>query len=279
MKIESSRFNRNGVRPVGQIMRKASRWVVLGLGLCIAHANAEQAKLTDIGFSSLPGDRAEVKLTFSEAPPEPRGYTIEQPARIALDLPGVSNALSSKHHKLGHGNAQSVSVVEADSRTRLVVNLQKLVPYQTRVEGNNLYLLVGAEQGAAVATSSAEEHTVWNANQSGKAAASGVATVTDVDFRRGEKGDGRVVISLSTPNIGVDMSETGGYIRLEFADVVLPQDFQRRFDVTDFATPVNVVDVFSENGGTVVLVKPQGDFDYLAYQADNQFTLSVEPLS
>src|SRR5690606_21250019 len=104
-------------------------------------------------------------------------------------------------------------------------------------------------------------------------------TVTDVDFRRGEKGDGRVIISLSSPNVGVDMSEEGGRIRLEFANVNLPQELRRRLDVTDFATPVNNIEMFIEAGNTIVMIKPQGDFDYLAYQADNQFTLSVEPLT
>lgn len=264
---------------MGHFLSKASRWVVLSLGLCVAQVNAEQVKLTDIGFSALPGDRTEVKLTFNDAPPEPRSYTIEQPARIALDLSGVSSALASKYHQLGQGNTQSVTVVDAGGRTRLVVNLQKLVPYQTRVDGNNLFLLVGAAQGAAPVVDSDDGHTTWEAKPTATAKADNRLTVTDIDFRRGEKGDGRVIIGLSNPNVSVDMAEQGGNIRLEFEGVHLPKDLQRKLDVTDFATPVNQVDVFTEGGNTVVIVKPQGDFDYLAYQADKQFTLSVEPVT
>lgn len=279
MRSESSRFQLGGVKPVGHFWSKASRWVVLSLGLCVAQAHAAPVQLTDIGFSALPGDRTEVKLTFNETPPEPRGYTIEQPARIALDLSGVSSSLASKYHQLGQGNTQSVTVVDAGGRTRLVVNLQKLVPYQTRVEGNNLFLLVGAQQGAPVAAAVEDDgHTTWEAKPT-TAKASSRPTVTDVDFRRGEKGEGRVIIGLSNPNVGVDMSEQAGRIRLEFEGVQLPQDLQRKLDVTDFATPVTGIDVFSEAGNTVVVVKPQGDFDYLAYQADQQFTLSVEPVT
>src|SRR5690606_35733829 len=285
MKIKSCLSQRIGVRPVAQFWVKASRIVIVGLGLGVAQVYADQARLTDIGFSALPGDRAEVRLTFDDAPPEPKGYTIEQPARIALDLPGVTSALASKHHQLGQGNAHSVTVIDAGDRTRLVVNLQKLVPYQTRVEGNSLILAVGKQSDAAstVSASADDSHTVWaaadNSAPSAKAKGVGKPTVKDVDFRRGEKGEGRVIIGLSSANVGVDMSEEGGRIRLQFDGVVLPQELQRRLDVTDFATPVRSIDIFTEAGNTVVLVKPEGDFDYLAYQADNQFTLSVESLS
>lgn len=281
MKIESCRLQRVGMMPVVKAWMKASCWMLLGLGIGAAQAYADQAKLTDIGFSALPGDRAEVRLRFDAPPPQPRGYTIEQPARIALDLPGVSSALSSKYHPLGQGNAQSVTVVEAGDRTRLVVNLQRLVPYQTRIDGNDMLLLVGAEQGAPRVDSADAERVSWSASSEtvNRPAGSQSPAVTGVDFRRGEKGDGRVIVNLSSPNVGVDMSEQGGNIRLEFTNVELPQQFHRRLDVTDFATPVNTVDVFSEAGNTVVLIKPQGNFDYLAYQADNQFTLSVEPVT
>src|SRR5690606_32339720 len=131
-------------------------------------------------------------------------------------------------------------------------------------------------------TSADDGHTVWAAADAAstvKARGVSTPTVKDVDFRRGDKGEGRVIIGLSSANVGVDMSEEGGKIRLQFDGVVLPQELQRRLDVTDFATPVRSVDIFTEAGNTVVMVKPEGDFDYLAYQADNQFTLSVESLS
>lgn len=234
--------------------------------------------MKQIGFSSLPGDKTEIKMTFDGPPPKPTGYTIEQPARIALDLMGVSSDLKSKYHSLGTGNARSVTVIQAGDRTRVIVAMTDLTPYSTRIAGDSLYLLVGKgdSQGAmltAKPTFPAERNT--ERNQTG--AQNNDSNIENIDFRRGEHGEGRVVVKLSNPGIGIDVSSLGGKIRVEFSNTNLPKSLQRRLDVTDFATPVVSVDALPDGENTVITVKPTGDYDYLAYQADDIFTLEVKP--
>ncbi|RMF17865.1 MAG: type IV pilus secretin PilQ [Gammaproteobacteria bacterium] len=247
------------------------------VGGLMAAASAWATSLTGIDFAALPGDRTEIKLTFDSPPPTPRGYAIEQPARIALDLPGVSSALSERYHQLAQGNTQSVTVLEASGRTRLIVNLLALVPYSTRVDGNMLYVQLGAKTGAGSQTAQADASAPPVSAPVAKA--SSESAVANVDFRRGERGDGRVVVELSDPKIAVDMTEEAGRIKLTFNDAKLPAELRRRLDVVDFATPVTLIDVYEEEGNAVLAVKAEGEYDYLAYQAENVFTLAVEPLT
>lgn len=235
------------------------------------HASA----LQDVSFASLPGDITEITLQFSEVPPEPKGYTIEKPARIALDLPGVSNALESKYHNLGLGNAKRLTVIETKDRTRVILDLVELVPYGSSVEGNSIVITVGDAAGssaASVAPSSSAAVTTVSNNAA-------VNAVTGIDFRRGDKGDGQVVIDFASSSTDIDMSEEGGNIMLRIAGAELPEALRQRLDVVDFATPVQRIDSYILDGEAVISIKPKGNYDYLAYQADNQFTVSVEELT
>lgn len=238
-------------------------------------------KMEGIEFSSLPGDKIEIRMTFDGTPPVPTGYTIEQPARIALDLMDVTSGLDSKYHPLGSGNARSVTVVEAGDRTRVIVSMTELVAYSTRVEGNALMVLVGKPDAGGFI---ADERVMPAQVEARPSAAAASATrnapvVEEIDFRRGEFGEGRVIVRLSDPGIGVDVSSEGGDIRVEFTGVLIPESLQRRLDVTDFATPVLSIDAMPESDNTVLMIEPTGDFDYLAYQADDVFTLEVKPLT
>ena len=235
--------------------------------------------MEDIEFSSLPGDKTEIRMIFDGTPPDPTGYTIEQPARIALDLNGVMSGLPAKHHPLGSGNARSVTVVEAGDRTRVIVSMGELVSYSSRVIGNSLYVLVGAEDDGLVSDHSQETYTASSSSSSSSQFDDEFPIIEEVDFRRGENGEGRVIVRLSDVGIGVDVTSEGGNIRVEFANTIIPERLQRRLDVTDFATPVKMVDALPEDGDTVMLIEPIGDFDYLAYQADNIFTLEVKNLT
>ncbi|MFD2231592.1 type IV pilus secretin PilQ [Alkalimarinus sediminis] len=237
---------------------------------------ASAVELKDISFASLAGDRTEVTLAFDGTPPEPKGYTIEKPARIALDLIGVNNGLSAKYHSLGVGNAQGLTVIGAKDRTRLIVNLVELVPYASTVDGNNIVLMIGSADAPKASTASATNATKTAAPA---ASSSAKAAVTNVDFRRGDKGEGQVVLTLSSPKIDVDMSEEGGLIKLMLAGIDLPESLQRRLDVADFATPVKRIDSKLGADGVEITIKSEGNYDYLAYQADNQFTISVEELT
>lgn len=244
---------------------------VIAFGLLSGLANA--VTLEDVSFSSLPGDRLEVTLAFDGQPPEPTGYTIERPARIAVDLRDTASGLDSRSVPLGSGNAQSMTVVETKDRTRLIFNLVELVPYDTVRAGNSLVMTIGGEGGVQQSGSS-------SATVSRQASTSARPdALAGVDFRRGKAGEGRVVVDLGSESTQVDLSELGGKIRLTMADVAVPENLRRRLDVTDFATPVSRIDTFVEGGNAVVEIRPEGNYDYIAYQSGSQFTVSVEKLT
>jgi type IV pilus assembly protein PilQ len=236
------------------------------------------ADLQALDVSALPGDRIELKLTFDEPVLAPRGYTIEQPARIALDFPGVSSKLGVKSRELGVGNARSVTVVEAKDRTRLIINLTNLAPYNTRADGNNLYVVIGEGASGSASVRPATAATVSSAAPVKSYAAQGKA-ISNIDFQRGEQGEGNVVITLSDASVSPDIQEQGGKIRLDFAKTQLPEALRVRLDVKDFATPVQFVSATGSADKASIVIEPTGFYDYLAYQTDNVLTLSIKPLT
>lgn len=262
------------------------RWFQLTLQLAVSTflllastISSAAVQMQDIEFSTLPGDKIEIRMTFDGAPPVPTGYTIEQPARLALDLSAVTSGLESKYHTLGSGNARSVTVVEAGDRTRVIVSMTELVAYSTRVEGNELFVLVGAQDGATMATTESEGLSESLNSSSTNYVSREQALIEDIDFRRGENGEGRVIVKLNDPGVGVDVFSEGGNIRVEFTGAHIPESLQRRLDVTDFATPVLSIDALPEADNTVLMIESTGEYEYLAYQADELFTLEVKPLS
>ncbi|WP_305967162.1 type IV pilus secretin PilQ [Marinobacter salsuginis] len=256
------------------MFRKLNVYVsVIAFGLLSGLANA--VTLEDVSFSSLPGERLEVTLKFDGAPPEPSGYTIERPARIAVDLRDTTSGLDSRSVPLGSGNAQSMTVVETKDRTRLIFNLVELVPYETVRAGNSLVMTIGGQaQDGMVASSSTSEP-----RSSSTAEAMSSDSLAGVDFRRGKDGEGRVLVDLGSSSTPVDLTERAGKIRLTMDGISVPADLRRRLDVTDFATPVTRIDTFVEGGNAVVEITPEGNYDYIAYQSGSQFTVSVEELS
>lgn len=231
--------------------------------------------IKDISFVSLPGDKTEVKLTMDGTPPVVSGYTIEQPARIALDLPGVVSELPSKYHKVGMGNTRTAIIVSTEEKTRLILNLTELSGYTTRVEGNDLYVLIG--QDGAVASEGQDDLSPVQMQKVLKKEAN---KIVDVDFRRGDLGEGQVQITMSNPRVPVDISQESGRIRVEISDTELGDSLRRRLDVRDFATPVRFIDATIEEGRPVFLIEPTKDlYDYLAFQTNNVLTVSVKPLT
>lgn len=250
------------------------------IGFCITlfSVQAMAVTLQDLQFSALPGDQVEINLTFDQAPPDPSGYSIEKPARISLDLVGVTSALSAKKFSLDVGNARSVTVVESNDRARLIINLDRLVSYRADRKGNKLRIIVGEGVDTRLAAASGEAQNVFSSQPSGVKKAQ-KEDIEEIDFLRGEQGNGQVVISLADPNADIDMREEGGRIIVEVLNSVLPERLRRRLDVTDFATPVKRVDAVQESGHSKLIIEAVGDYEYLAYQADNIFTLDVKPVS
>ncbi|VVQ30462.1 type IV pilus secretin PilQ [Pseudomonas fluorescens] len=252
----------------------------LGFSLWIALMSPMvlSANLKTLDVAALPGDRVELKLSFDGPPPQPKGYTTESPARIALDLPGVASQLASKNLDLGSGNARTATVVEAKDRTRLIVSLTQLAPYTTRVAGNNLFVVVG--QGApAAAPRSAVVAPRPAAAAPAKAVVPKSRAIRGVDFQRGTAGEGNVVIDLSDPTIAPDIQEHDGKIILSFSRTQLPEKLRVRLDVKDFATPVQFVNAGVTADRTVITVEPSGTYEYSTFQTDNKLTVSIRPMT
>ena len=107
-------------------------------------ANSQEGnRLQDIQVQSLPGNRVELRLIMSDTAPEPLAFTIDSPARIALDLPGTSLGLSSRRRDVNLGHLSTVLTAEANGRTRVVLNLDQMVSYETRRSGNTLIVTLG----------------------------------------------------------------------------------------------------------------------------------------
>jgi len=245
--------------------------------MVLAHqALGESPTIESIDFTSRASGQFEIQLGFDQVPPDFKGYTVEKPARIAIDFTDTSVRLDQKKYSLPYGNASSVMVVESGGRARLVVNLPKLVPYETRTEGNSLFITVGDSGTANYLKPNSEP----NALSSRVETVIGATTeINDLQFQRTPEGEGRLILTLSDPKVDVNVFSESGDIKLEFKDAAVPERLLRRFDVTDFATPVHSVEVKTTKKGTVLTLKTAENTEYLAYQTDNQYVLSVKTLS
>lgn len=227
--------------------------------------------LDDVSFASLPGERVQIKLTLSEAlPSDPLNFTIDNPARIAIDFPNTTLNLSEKSQTIGIGMANSLNAVEAAGRTRVVINLTSSVSYTMDVDANIVTLNLGG--GSVASTSSSSTSTSY--------ASSSAGGIEDIDFRRGENGEGRVIVKLSDPNIPIDMGYEGGKVVINFIDAQLPANLDRKLDVIDFATPVKEIDT-APNGNNIKMSisAVTEDYDHLAYQTENQYIVEFKPLT
>ncbi len=248
--------------------------LALGLMLCGAWAEAEPAAngptLQEISSSSLPGGKVQIKLRHSAPPSAPLSFTIDNPARIVLDFADTAQSLPKSSQTIGLGAVRSVNVASAKGRTRVVLNLDQLVPYETRAEGNDIYLTLDASGGEALASAA-------------KAAAPTTATakhsLSNIDFRRGEKGEARIIVLLSHPSTHVAVRQEGGQIIADFLNTGVPENLERRLDVVDFATPVKIVETSRHGNNTRMVISAQGEYEHLAYQADNVFTIEVKPVT
>lgn len=251
---------------------------MIGALMLTVFSAASASTLQDVKFAELPGNRFEVRLGFDALPSKPTGYTIEQPARIVLDFEDVDNALAQRQFPLSFENAKSAVVLSSDDRTRLILNLSELSAYTTREEGNVLVVEVGDSRvGDYLARNDRLETTI--AGQPKRQGDGRQLGINDIDFRRGENGEGRVIVSLSNPSVSIDVDQHVGDIEISFMDTQLPQDLRRSLDVVDFATPVTMINADADGRNAKLVIKATGDYDYLAYQTDNTYVVSVKPLT
>ncbi|CAK0777976.1 Fimbrial assembly protein PilQ [Gammaproteobacteria bacterium] len=255
--------------------RVLAQWLlgfVLGLGLIGVHA--EDRLLQDISFSAFPGNQVQITLALSSSLPEPASFTTDNPARIAIDLPNTHLGIAHRFQQIGVGVVQSVVAVEADGRARVVINLSQLIPHEMKVDGNRLLVTVGKPSSAASLPKSLPGLVGGVSTLR-----TTVQTVEDIDFRRGNNGEGRVIVTLSSTAIGVDVRQQGNDIVVDFQGARLPSALTRRLDVTDFSTPVHTIDTLPKNGNVHMVISNGGDFEHIAYQSDRIFTIEIRPLS
>ncbi len=257
-----------------QLAALAQAAVLLFAGMSAANAQ-EGNRLQDIQVQSLPGQRVELKLIMSETAPEPLAFTIENPARIALDLPDTALGMSSRRRDVNLGPLDTVLTAEANGRTRVVLNLDTMVAYQTSRSGNVVTVTLG--DGGNYSAGTTQFAAAPQSSSSPTYAAPTSRAVTNVDFRRTRDGGGRIIVQLTDPGTPVDIRQEGGRVVAVFKDTSLPAELMRRLDVMDFATPVTTVDTLRTNLDTRIVISAEGKYEQLAYQTDTEFTIEVNP--
>ena len=200
----------------------------------------------------------------------PAGFSIQSPARVALDFPGVRNAMGRSTVDINQGNLKSVNIVQAGDRTRVVLNLKQTTPYRIQLQGKSLLVVLNAVVSGAPATSVAPAFAENLSRDT--------LPLKDLDFRRGEEGAGKIVVSLSNNQVGVDIRQQGQSLVVEFMKSTLPEGLRRRLDVTDFGTPVQTITTFQTGDRVRMVIEPRGQWVHSAYQTDEQFVIEVKPI-
>jgi type IV pilus assembly protein PilQ len=244
---------------------------VLGLlpGTAALAQGASGPSLQAVDVQQLAGQQLQLTLRLSGPAPQPLSFTIDNPARISFDLPNTSLALPSRRIDVHAQGLDTILAAETKDRTRLVLNMDKLVPYDTRVDGNNVIVTLGSGvSGPQVAAASAAAAAPLGG---------GTRELRAIDFRRSADGAGRVVVRLSDPHTHINLHQVGSQIVVDFSDATVSPSLARRYDASDFGTPVSGFDVTHAGNGTRIAITATGDFEQLAYQSDDQYVVEVSP--
>ena len=251
---------------------RAAAFVALAGALAFAAQVAlaqAPTRLTKVELQPQPGNQLEVKLVLDGPAPQPVAFTIDNPARLAVDLPGTSVALESRRIDVKSGGVDSIVAAEASGRTRVVFNLDSLQPYSTRTEGNNVFVSLGRAPGNEAAPATVSTGATATATPAGAFA------IEKVDFRRGSDGAGRIIVRTSDPRVQASVRQEGGRTVVDFPRTGVAPEVARRYDVVDFATPVNSFDVTSTPNGARIIVNTTGEYEQLGYQSDREYVLEL----
>ncbi len=253
----------------GMPKQKAKQYMkgllALACWLSMSALSVQAAVLKDIQFTGLASNKVQIELALDSAPGELKSFSTDKPARIAIDLMGVSNGAGKTTIPINIGKAVSVRALEAGGRTRVVLNLNDVTPYATRVEGNSVFLTLGNVTGTTTASATTT--------------ASSAKSVSGIDFRRGEEGEGRVLVSLTNTSSVVDVKQEGNKVIVDIKDTALPAELANRLDVLDFATPVKSIEVMPKGGGTRLSIAAIGSYEYSSYQMDDLLTIEFKRLT
>ena len=247
----------------------ASLALAAGLGLVPAAParSADQPALQSVDVQPLPGQQLQITMRLSGPAPQPMSFTIDNPARISCDLPNTTLAMASKRIDVHASGVDTIVAAETKDRTRLVVSLDKLVPYDTRVAGNNIVVMLGGASAASATVAPTPTATPLG----------NVRELRAIDFRRSSDGAGRVMVKLSDPHIHINLHQVGSQVVVDFSDASVPANLMRRYDATDYGTPIMGFDVTRVGNGSRIAISANGDFEQLAYQSDDQYVVEVSP--
>lgn len=264
------------MRQLNYVIRSAARL----LGICLAFgmlsaqaAQADANSITALNVSSAGDGTTVIKVEFAQPLTKaPRDFTINTPPRIALDFPNTTNGLGKSVQDFAEGDLRSANIVQAGSRTRLVINLNQMLAYDTKVDGNSLLITLQSKATNTVVSGTASRFAEAKADTQKH-------MLRDVEFHRGDNGEGRIQVDLSDSGIGIDIRQQGTTLIVDFLKTGLPRNLQRKLDVVDFATPVQGVDTYAQGDNVRMVIEPKGLWEHAAYQTDNKFIVEVKPVA
>ncbi|MCK4676378.1 MAG: secretin and TonB N-terminal domain-containing protein, partial [Gammaproteobacteria bacterium] len=241
-------------------------------------AQAASNTIQNIQYSTLPGNRLQITLELSEHAVNPLSFSINDPARIAFDFADTGSKLPKRSQPIGIGVAQSITTISTKTKTRVILNLTEVVPYQVTTQGNNVLITLDSE--ATGTAFQASRKSVGSPAAGTSRFSSSSRGIDSIDFRRGEEGEGRVIIHLTESNIPMDISEEFGKVVVEFIGASLPDELRQTLDVLDFATPVKTINSLEKDDKVRIEIEPvNSNFEHVAYQANNIFTIELKPIS
>ena len=250
---------------------RIAHWLAGIMTLGLAATASAQSVLEDVSFDAGSGGAVDVVLELSGGMPETQVFTTDNPARIAIDLQGTTSGLERRTLAVGSGATRSVTAVEAGGRTRVVVDLFRSVPFETRTEGNRFIIAV-AGGGGALTNSQRNVNPVPGVAPE----QTSEVVVQSVDFRRGPQGEGRIIVDFSAPGANVDLSRQGQELNANIYDVAIPPELEQRLDVMDFATPVDMVDIFQDGSRVRLVINSRGEYEHLAYQTGSRYVIEIQ---
>lgn len=241
--------------------------ILTALGGTAAHAGGTIESVT--GF--LQGGAEVLRIEFSEPQTDlPTGFSIQSPARIALDFPGVGNTSGRSLVEINQGNVRSANIVQAGERSRVVLNLKQPTSYRAELHGKTVMVLLDPVTGGARVPSASPTAFAESQNTD-------VLALKDLDFRRGTDGAGRIVVGLPSSQVGVDLQLQGKGLVVDFLRSSLPEGLRRRLDVSDFGTPVQTITATQQGERVRLAIESVGEWEHSAYQSDNQFVVEIRP--
>ncbi len=247
--------------------------MVFAFGAINVHAQDEtRNSITAVSASNAGNGTVILKVDMAR-PLEaaPNGFSINTPPRIAFDFTNATNGAGKTTQDINEGDLRSVNLIQAGSRTRLVINLNQMATYESKVDGSSLIITMKSKNGSDIEPANVSKFAAVKAG--GQA-----HSLKDVDFRRGKNGEGRVIVDLSDAATGIDIRQQGSKLLVDYVKTSLPHNLQRKLDVADFGTPVQTVDTFVKGENVQMVIEPKGLWEYAAYQTDNKFIVEVKPV-